>query len=596
MGGLTGKQIQGIIRTHRDKGSNDRREWDRYRSWYLSEHWNGQEDIPTGGGDVTNEDEINLETNYPYAYIDTMIANVCPTNPQVTISARREELRPVARYREALANEAFRLNKTHTKMWKLATNTSLCGRGIVKLIWNFKRNRPDIRVVDPRFFFFDQSVDWDDIRYCIEVTVLTKGQFKKRLKKKGRKGGAYSGKVAEKAKFDSYPGWLRDQNRDKSLVHTASQEVYKWVTVYEFYDFENEEYSHWIDGVEDPLFRGDMPYKMLGNPFRKLVFNDNMVDEGGIPDVKLVASAYERLNEIDTLELWHAHASTPVTLVNGQLVDNIADLMEGLRNADRAGAMLQVDGKHKAPMRDLIGSTPTPQFNPSFDKMRDRCIHIIEFVLGIPAYARGTVGIADVATEVALADTATRTRNGRRIKAIQDVISWMAEGIINLYEEFLPVDTDLPIRLTDSQEVLTVSRETLEARDPSKVGEGSFDYDYEAVPYSPTENHRLLQLNKIQQYMELLMSHPQIDQDKFLTKLLDLLGLVEIKSTDQPVQPGAMEGIPIPGGEQPSPDSLLSGGLPPGIEPPGQPSIAGGPGAGFAGAAAGLKAGIEGLV
>jgi hypothetical protein len=80
--------------------------------------------------------------------------------------------------------------------------------------------------------------------------------------------------------------------------------------------------------------------------------------------------------------------------------------------------------------------------------------YVIEFILGIPQYSRGVVGVADVATEVALADTATRTRNGRRIKMIEDAIDTLAHKVVGLYEEFLPPNTMLPIRLTDSQDVL----------------------------------------------------------------------------------------------------------------------------------------------
>lgn len=589
-----GKQVIDIIRTHREKGRGERRDWDKWRSWYLSEHWRGEGGLPTGAGDQTDEDDINLEANYPYAYIDTMIANVCPTNPQVTVMARREEKREIARFREALLNETYRLNKTHEKLWRLATNTALCGRGILKTVWDFKKRRPEFHVIDPRHFFYDRSVAWEDIRYCIEVTVLTKGQFKKRVKKQSLKGGTYNKKVSEKAQFSSYPGWLRDQRRDRSMIHEASKEVYDWVVVYEFYDFEHDEYSHWIDDYEEPLFRGKLPYRFLRNPFAKLTFNDNMTDTGGVSDIKLIENAYERLNEIDTLELWHAHASNPVTLINKGLVDNVEDAMSALQQANLPGAMVGIDGKFKAPMRDLIGQTPTPQFSPSFTKMRERCIHIIEFTLGIPAYARGVVGIADVATEVALADTATRTRNGRRIKAVQDIVAWLATASMSLYEEYLPVDTELPIRLTDSREVLLVTREALSTRDPNKESrESIFDFDYTAVAYSPTENHRLLQLQKIQQYMELLLNSPSVDQEKLMTKLLDLLGLSEIQQRGEP-QGTAAPGAPPPTVAPPAgpQDTIATGALPPGLEPPVIPAVGGGPGAGFAGAAAGLQAGM----
>ena len=99
---LTGKQVQGIIRTHKSKSRSERQDWDRWRSWYMSEYWNQSHEGPTGSAPVGNsngDEGVNFETNYPYAFIDTMIANICPQNPQVTVTARRDKLRGAAKFR-----------------------------------------------------------------------------------------------------------------------------------------------------------------------------------------------------------------------------------------------------------------------------------------------------------------------------------------------------------------------------------------------------------------------------------------------------------------------------------------------------------------
>jgi len=582
---LTPKQIRGIIETHKTKTRTERTSWDRWRSWYLSEYWRASSEQPQGSGPILGEEEINFETNYPYAYIDTMIANVCPTNPQVTVAAKREDLREVAKFREALINDVFSRNNTHTLLWKTATHTSICGRGFLKAVWNFNKQMTEFFSVDPRFVFFDMSAPrWEDLRYLIEVTVLTKEEFKQRAKRKGGKGAMYRPKVAEKAQFGGYPTWLKDSVRNKDAINQASVEVYNWVTVYEVYDFQGEgKYYHMLDNVEEALFEGELPYRYVRNPFAMLQFNDNMSDLGGMSDVKLISSLQERLNEIDTLELWHAHASTPVLLVNTGLVDNPESITTALRDASEPGSMVAVMGKASAPLRDLIGQTPTPQFQPSFSQMRERCTQVIEFILGIPQYSRGVVGVADVATEVALADTATRTRNGRRIKAVEDLVTLLGNNVIGLYEEFLPEDTMLPLRLTGSREILEVTRDALRVRDQRDPNEGPMDYDYAAVPYSPTENHSLIQLQKVQQYMPLLLESPQVDKEKLILKLLELLELTGIMQ-DTPPQP-EMPGMPMPGMEgmpMPAPqgqDTLTTGGLPPGVEePPQVPLPAGGAG------------------
>ena len=595
---LNKKQIRGIIDTHRTKAANDRRDWDRWRSWYLSEYWGSSEQMPTGAMSVGEDEDVNFQTNYPYAYVDTMIANVCPQNPQVTVMARQEELMPYGRFREALINDSYKRNALHQLLWKMATNTAICGRGFLKTVWNFQKKTAEIFEIDPRFVFFDMSASrWEDIRYLVEVTVLTQAEFQARTKRQGRKGASYNPKAAKKANFGGYPSWLKDNSRNENYVNAASTDVYKWVTVYEVYDFTgNGRYYHMLDNIEEPLFEGDLPYRYVRNPFSYLTFNENMKDLGGLSDVKLIQSLQERLNEIDTLELWHAQSSNPVMMVNTALVDNPEDIMTGLQDANQPGSMISIQGKANAPLRDLIGMTPTPTLSPSYDLMRNRCNQVIEFILGIPQYSRGVVGVADIATEVALADSATRTRNGRRIKEIEDVVTGVAHQIIGLYEEFLDVETTLPLRLTGSQEVMEASRIELSFKDARDPNELPMDYDYIAVPYSPTENNRLMQLQKLQQYLPILLQSPAVDQQKLVMKLLDLLQLSDIIAPPQPPAPPGMPGMPpgmepmppgmppegaappLPAAPPPGADVLGTGALPPGMEAPPAALPAGGPG------------------
>ena len=497
--------------------------------------------------------------------------------------------------KQPLVNDVFQRNKLHTTLWKTATNASICGRGFLKLVWNFKRESVEIFDVDPRNVFFDMSAaKFEDTRYVVEVTVLTEAEFKARSESQDGEPSQYDPAVAKKADFGGYPSWLKDTVRSNSLINEASLEVYKWVTVYEVYDFEGDRYYHMLENVEDPLFEGDLPYTYVRNPFVLVTFNENMTDLGGLSDIKLIGSLQERLNEIDTLELWHAHSSTPVAMVNTALVDNPEALITALREANQPGSMIAVEGKANAPLKDIVGQTPVPSFSPEFKEMRDRCNLVIEFILGIPQYSRGVVGVADVATEVALADTATRTRNGRRIKMMEDGVSDLSEKTVGLYEEFLPVDTRLPIRLTDSHDVLEVTRETLAMRTNRNPADKSLEYDYVAMPYSPTENHRLVQLQKLQQYLPLLLQAPGVDPGKLIAKLLDLLGLRDVLVPPQPQAPpgAAIPGMPPapgaapPGGPEAAPPgmpglpptALAGGNLPPGIEPPAVPTPMGGPG------------------
>ena len=595
---LTKKQMRGLIDTHKSRSFIDQREWDKVRCWYTSDASSSYaQDLPQGAGSPSDStDDLSLETNYPYAFVDTMVANICPNNPEVTVNARRKHLHEPAKYREALINDTFRRSGIHSILWRASTMASVYPRSFVKVVWNFRKRSPDFLVVDLRHVWFDLAAErWEDIRYLIEVTVLTREDFNARIKGKGKKSDRpYDPKVAEKASFGAYPEWLRDRLKDQSLMNDSSKEVLEWVTVYEIYDFSGEgRYYHYLEEQEEPLFAGELPYRFARNPFYRLSFNDNLQDIGGLSDVALIQPILERLNELDTLMLWFAQTAIPITMLNSGLVDNPEHIRNQLRTATSPGSIVEVAGKANASIQDIIGHTQTPSLSPEFVATRDRCIQIIEFILGIPQYSRGVVGVSDVATEVALADTATRTRNGRRQKEIYDLISWQSQTIIGLYEEFLADDEILPVRMLANAEVVEITRASMMAREILATrGEEPLEYDYEAVPYSPTENNRLVQLRNLQQFFPLLQENSQVDQNTLIRKLCELLQMKDVlKSSEQLEQEAAqaqqeaaqaqanLAQPPGPGGQ----DTIASGALPPGTEPVLPPNPAGfGPGGGEA--------------
>ncbi len=579
---LTHQQIQGIIKTHQAKAGGERQRWDSWRRWYLGEYWQKDTDAPSGafsGEAGTDDDDVNFETNYPYAYIDTMVANVCPTNPKVTITARRKENAEQARVREALVNDVFYRQSLHADLWNLCISAAICGRAFIKSVWNFKRSTVEYLNVDPRYVFFDMSATrFEDIRYLVEVTVLTKAEFKKRIKKPGKKGGFYGRSVANEVSYGGYPSWLKDVTGNQSMVNNASRDVYNWVTVYEFYDFENDKYYHLLEGEQEPLFVGQLPYAYLKNPFVMLQFNYNMKDLAGLSDIALISSLQQRLSELDTLELWHAQTSIPVTLIQSGLVDNPEMVKTAIRDANEPGSVVNVQGKSDVPLRDLFGATPQPGLTPSFDKMRARAQQVIEFVLGVPQYSRGVVGVTDVATEVALADSATRTRNGRRIKAVNDVIVSLSKNTISLFEEFLDPSSELPSRVGDTQETVVITKTSM---GPASLG--GYDYDYESAAYSPAENNKLAQLRNLQSFLPILAQSPMVDKNRLIAKLLDLLSMRDIMVSPEALEAAKAQaqGAPQPGAavlNQASPDTIATGGMPPGVEPPPMPLDGGGAG------------------
>lgn len=582
---LDPKTLKSIISAHVTKAQKEHKTWDKWRAWYRSEFW---------GDHTTSDDSLLIENNYLYAFCDTMVASVCPPNPRVTCVSRRsdDEAKQAAKYREALINDVLYRTEAHKILWKMSTHASVYPRGVMKSVWNFTKKRPDFVLLDPRYFFFDLSVSrWEDIRYAIEATTITKAEFFSRSatrKKKHSRSMQYDPGVAKKAKFGSFPKWLKDSENTSATITEKVREVFEWITVYEVYDFTNDMYYHMLEDQEDPLFAGELPYVFVRNPFTILTFNENLADIGGMSDSQLVERQQRRLNELDTLELRHAQASIPVTVINEGLCDDPEDFADQVSTATSPGDVVRLHGKNAAPLNDIIGMTPTSSLIPEFGMIRDRIESTVQFVLGIPEYARGVAGTSEVATELALVDAAMRTRLGRRTKMINSVIKHMAESIIGLYEEYLTSSKEIPVRVSGTMEAMTVARKHLIARNPQTAEtmlamgqhpEEPLEIDYEVVPYSPTENSKSAQIKKLTQFMDLLLQNPNIDQRKLTSHMLDVLDIgADVMVSEEEVaaqqqqqqemammesQAGQQAGPAVPGTE----DTIATGGMPAGVPP-----------------------------
>lgn len=583
---MNDEERQAIIKTHREKTAQDRRNWDRWLSWYLSETQSEAARLPTGAADVEDAD-ATFETNYPYAWIDTMVANVVPQNPQNDWHAFDEAQEDAGRHRAVLSNFLMRYQNLSEMLWNCAAKTSLCGRSFIKTTWNFKNQMVEYYPIDAKHIFFDMSARrWHDIRYIVEATVITEAEFDARTKRKGRQGAqVYPSDAKKKIKFGGYPKWLEQNEENNSLMNKASRKVYKWITVYEFYDFTNNKYYHYAEGYNEPLLEDDLPYSYLRNPFVVLKFAENQRDLGGLSDIQLISSAKERLDELDTLELWYAQSSIPITFFDESRLENSSEVIDQYRDATGPGQMVRVrksvnDGG--TALQQMFFSPAMPALNPSFDKMRARAANSISFVLGLPDFARG-VGGAELATEAALSDAAMRTRNGRRQRVILNVIRDLGKNTIALYEEFLTPGKTIQIFDPDTAQVFKITRQSIGARDSLEDGSPNLEtpgFEVIPVPYSPTENDRLVRLQRLEKYLPFLMQgNPHVDIAAITRELLDLLGLKKsFVAQPQPV-PGAPgsnpEGGPVggvPGGAS-TEDTMVGGGLPMGLEPPGSPGI-----------------------
>lgn len=565
------------IETHRTRMEATRKGWMKYVQAYRSRFHSGN--VPTlSTQSQAGEDDVTVESNYLFAFVDSLISNICPPNPEVDVVPRRRALKNAASFRTKLVNDFLMRTNAAQKLWKLAARACVYPRAFIKVVWNARKGRPDMRVLSPQWVFYDSTAEtWEDIRYIIEVTVLTRGDIEARVKTKGSKKQQYyrSDTLDPEADggavtFNSYPDWLKadEANKGEPDEEDVAREAYEWAVVYEVYDLVGKKFYHFAEGVERALFAGELPYQHQDNPFYMLAFNDNLEDLGGLSDAALVYPTVERLNEMSTLQMWHLKTSIPVPVVHEGLVDDPDEFLDAYEDVDGPGQALIMNAKPHVGINDVLGYTPTSQLPVNWSSAMGELTQLIEFVLGLPAYQRGELGQSDVATELALADTAQRTRNLRRQKALYLALAWVAEAVVSLYAEFMPQDSSIPLRLSDGGPDVRLDRNMLAF--PDADGEGNlppkdaWGFDYDARPFNADEMNSVVALKKLETFLPLLQGNPNVDQRKLTQKLAELLKMPEILASEEQASAAeqAMAGGP-PGGPAPGGDA----GVPPGVPP-----------------------------
>ena len=557
-----------VVESWRDKAKAQRKTLERYASAYRSAYYPRTDT----GEDHDDDNGVTRETNYIFAFADTMVAQIVPPNPAVTINANQKSLKEGAKFREALVNRNFAKEQLGKKMWGLCTRATVWPRAFLKTVWSPARKRPIYRVLDPQYVFFDLDAEtWEDIRYVIEVVPLTRADFDRRVKKPKTRGGFYRSDAKEEVSFGAWPKWLKpeaDMEDRSSSDHTDDINIvrdgYEWTVVYEVYDFKAKKFYHFADGVERALMVSDLPYKHLKNPYKLLTFNDNLKDLGGLSDAELVFPTLERLNELQTLKHWFLKTAIPVTVIHEGLVDDPEAFTDAYESIDGPGQTISLPAKAAVGINQVIGVTPTPTLPIEWGAEEQSLRSDVEFVLGMPAYTRGAVGQSDVATELALTDTANKTRNARRQKEVHLITQWAAEATIQLFMEFMEEEEEIPTRLLDGVDGKAITRELMEFGD---ISDDPWAYDYTAHPFSASELNDVVKLKQFETLLPVLLQGIQtgdISSKKLfeqLTELMHMPGLMmdeDEKKKQQEAQ--AAEGGGIPGMDPNAAAAMMAGG------------------------------------
>lgn len=535
--------IFNCLEAHKESRKAELPSWEYVSQLYRSQDPENGDDDLLRFYDMEDEDE-RFDRNELFSFLDQLVATICPTNPEVLINANRRAMRNAARFRTKLINEIFEMENLPTKLWRAVGRACIYPRAFLKTTWSSRNARPKIRVVNPHFIFYDEMAsEWEDVKYVCEVKMLTRGEFMSRVKKSKRGKGDYclSPEMLKKVPFGKHEEWMAQH--DSSGLYTGSsnktKHAYKWVPVYEFYDLVSKTLYHFVDGLPDPVYEEPLPYQLHQNPYYMIVFNDNLKNNNGLSDASLVRPTLDRLNDLNALQLWHIKAGIPIPVLHEGLTDDTDDFTTQYRNASGPGDIITLAAQPRVKIQEVLGHTPVPQLPVEWNAVTQQMLEVIERILGLPGFARGQVGNTDVATEAALAGDHVKTRNSRRTKIVHMAVEWLSRSIINLFIEFMPINTTIPMQLVDDGPEASVSRRLLGFGIPQNgvvEADNPWDYKFQALAFNGDEDNRIVRLKNLTELLPSLVQNPEVNQRRLWEEVLALVKMERVLNTEEESQ------------------------------------------------------------
>jgi len=558
--------FQSVIKHHKAQHKANLAGWNKDIAAYRGDFW---------GENTDDETEATVQWPYMYAFVDVLVSNIVPPNPACDIRARRQALSATAEVRSHLVRDVFEKDRLTSKLWRAAAQTSLLRESFLKIVYSKKRQRPRFRVVPPTRIWYDKNAEeWDDIRYLIEAVPLTRAEFLSRCKSKGRGKDAkakYDMKHREETAnlFKAYPSWLETDTKGEDTDIETSRKSYTYAVVYEVYDFVAKKFYHLMEGYDEPLLDGALPFPTQENPYWRISFNDGLFGLLSFSDASMVREPLARLNQLSTMSHEHVMAAMPRPVAVLDRVDNPDELLSAWSKWRGPSELIQAKiSSSKYNINDVIQWSQGNPLPIDFVNRMDAMQQLLEFILALPAYSRGQVGRADVATELALVDTAQKTRNARRQKEIYDAIEWAAQSTIRLFGLYLSEKDEEAIYLKmdkGGEKVATLKTLGLETKD------GAWDFDYSAHPYNAAEDNSTVQLKKIEAFADLLFGgNPNVDQELVVKELLRALNWSHVFQESKPPPPPGMGpgmGPGMPGNAPASPLDASAPGVPDEMQP-----------------------------
>lgn len=525
--------------------------WDKLTRMYNSKVYDEQDDIERNIEEVEGsegEDGVSDEFNLLFAHTDSLIANVVPDEPQMTIKPRTKAERDRIKNIEQALNDFLIQAKVGEKLDHVTRVHTILPRAFLKTTWDRKKQRPRVRVLHPRRVFYDlHADDWEDVRYVIEAVPMTQAQFEQNVRAKVFRKSCYYPVAEREIEFRGYDDWLDGENLDReAMKNKDTHREQGWTTVYHVYDLVGKKLRiYGGDLTNAALSEKPLPYTYLENPFIRCVWHENLSDLGGLGDGTLAFPSIQRLNELKTLKMWHLKTTIPVAVVDETSLDDPEEFYDAYDAIDGPGQYLKLKinasrtGKR---VDDIISALPQPSMHPDWHRAEGALVDTTNTVLGNPAFSRGQEAKTDVATELSLMNEGFSGRNAKRQNRVYRHSEEVSIHFIALMAQFLPYDYAIEWEYEGEAKIATPSSMELggvkDGRKP-EFTPPNFSPDrfrIKSHPYNAEQMNSVAQLKKIQVLLQALLQNPNVDQRKLTAAILETAGLGDILASEEAAQ------------------------------------------------------------
>ena len=253
------KDLQDLIKWHRDVGREERRAIDRCFLSFDGKLSQAFDDIMPGPW--LTEENILAAPNLISTMVRAIATALSYGNPSIYV---RPEDPETSKFQGILTGGLKKLLREiyFPQLLRSAVIKALVGkRAAWKVGWDVGRDLPTAAVVDPRSLFFDRDAAiWRDVTYYIQLVEMPEARFKRKVKE-----GIYRNvSRVEPKKADA------DLTIHPEVLKSSRKVVYVW----EHYDLEAGTVCHLPDGADAYCFEDDLAY----NPFVGFSLDINGVD------------------------------------------------------------------------------------------------------------------------------------------------------------------------------------------------------------------------------------------------------------------------------------------------------------------------------